>query len=258
MTTMSGAQIDLQSAADQLGVHYQTAYRWVRSGRLPAHLVKGSYAIDAAAVARVAERRARPTPPPARRPRGGFGELSERALAQLMAGEERAVSRLVGELIASGVTLTRVAQEVLAPALARIGEGWSDGAVTILTEHRSSAIVERVLAEHQPALRGRRRGTAAVAAPTGDRHALPTLMAALALREDSWRVHHLGAEVPAGQFERFCVEQQVDLAVLTVTVEDARASAEQSAAALGARGVRVLVGRPGERLEDLQRIARES
>jgi MerR family transcriptional regulator, light-induced transcriptional regulator len=35
--------IELAEAADRLGVHYQTAYRWVREGRLPAVRVRGRY-----------------------------------------------------------------------------------------------------------------------------------------------------------------------------------------------------------------------
>ena len=33
------ATISLQEAADQLGVHYMTVYRYVRHGRLPARKV---------------------------------------------------------------------------------------------------------------------------------------------------------------------------------------------------------------------------
>ena len=36
----------LPEAADLLGVHYQTAYGWVRSGKLPARLVAGGYDSD--------------------------------------------------------------------------------------------------------------------------------------------------------------------------------------------------------------------
>ena len=36
-------RIDLQEAARRLGVHYQTAYRWVREGRLTAVRVRGRY-----------------------------------------------------------------------------------------------------------------------------------------------------------------------------------------------------------------------
>jgi excisionase family DNA binding protein len=40
------APVDLQTAADDLGVHYQTAYRWVRSGRLGAELVRGRFLVS--------------------------------------------------------------------------------------------------------------------------------------------------------------------------------------------------------------------
>jgi excisionase family DNA binding protein len=253
---VSEGAIDLQAAAERLGVHYQTAYRWVRSGRLPARKVKGVYSLDPTAVDREAARRARPQAPPARRPRGGMAVLSERALDYLLEGEERALRRLLSELADSGVPLTQTTQGVLVPALRRIGERWSAGGVNILFEHRASAIVERLLAERPPSARGRRRGTAAVASLHGDRHGLPTLMAALALREDSWTVHHLGAEVPEAQFERFCLEHRVDLAVITVTLEDTRTAAEDTAAALRDHGVRVLVGEPGRGLHELQALAR--
>ena len=45
MDTVVGDEMELQTAADALGVHYQTAYRWVRSGRLPARLIGGKYVV---------------------------------------------------------------------------------------------------------------------------------------------------------------------------------------------------------------------
>ena len=38
--------VDLEAAARKLGVHYQTAYRWVRSGTLRALKVGSGYEID--------------------------------------------------------------------------------------------------------------------------------------------------------------------------------------------------------------------
>ncbi len=46
MTPPTDRQLDLQAAADELGVHYQTAYRWVRNGRLEAELVGGRYLVS--------------------------------------------------------------------------------------------------------------------------------------------------------------------------------------------------------------------
>ena len=38
--------ITLQEAADRLGVHYMTAYRYVRTGRLPAQRSGSQWLVD--------------------------------------------------------------------------------------------------------------------------------------------------------------------------------------------------------------------
>ena len=258
MRAVARRPIDLQTAADRLGVHYQTAYKWVRSGELPATLVRGAYQLDPDAVSKLVERRSRPKRPSPRRPRSGFPILAEHLFDRLVDGEEREARRLVGGLLEDGVTLTTIIQEVLGPALTRIGADWSEGRVSISVEHRASAIAERMLGEYNPTPRGRRRGTAVVAALSGDRHDLPTAMAAAALREDNWHVHHLGADVPRDEVVRFCEEHPVDLVVLTVTAEAVRGAAGRCAAVLERRGLRALVGSAGARLDDLQREARRT
>jgi len=95
-----------------------------------------------------------------------------------------------------------------------------------------------------------------VAALADDRHALPTSMAAAALREDNWHVHHLGADVPTDELVRFCRDTPVDLAVITVTNASVGDAADHTAARLEAQGVCTLVGRPGSTLDELQRRAR--
>lgn len=253
---MADSLIDLQTAADHLGVHYQTAYRWVRSGALQAALVHGRYLLTTDDVAAFAERRARPSVPRPRRPRGGFGPLAERFYEQLLEGDERASRKLVDGLVADGVALSTVMQEVMAPALRHIGAEWHAGRLTIWVEHQASAITDRIIGSHHPNPRGRRRGTAVVAALSGDRHVLPTSMAAAALREDNWRVHHLGADMPGEEIVRFCNEKPVDLAVLTLTAPEVEASVHHTAAALESTGLRTLVGRPGSTLDELLELAR--
>jgi methanogenic corrinoid protein MtbC1 len=159
-------------------------------------------------------------------------------------------------LVDDGVSVTTVTQEVFVPALRLIGAEWHAGKLPIWVEHRASAIVHQLLGEHHPRPRGRRRGTAMVAALSGDQHALPTAMAAAALREDNWRVHHLGADMPGAELVQFCRQHPVDVAVLTVTNDAARGSAGRTARALEAEGVRTLVGHPGSTLADLQELAR--
>ena len=55
--------MQLRDAADTLGVHYQTAYAWVRQGTLPARKTGRGYEVNDDDVSALAERRASGTPP---------------------------------------------------------------------------------------------------------------------------------------------------------------------------------------------------
>lgn len=45
---MDAKDLTIQQAADQLGVHYMTAYRYVRLGMVPGHKAGSTWHIDAA------------------------------------------------------------------------------------------------------------------------------------------------------------------------------------------------------------------
>lgn len=257
MSRSATEALDLQAAADSLGVHYQTAYRWVRSGRLRASRVRGRYTVgrhdlDALVAERSAPRRP-PAPNPARMVRA-----AERVHADLVSGDEPSVRTLCRQLVDDGAPLIGLIEEVLAPALSRIGQAWHDGELTISTEHRAAAIVERVLGDVAPNPRGRRRGAVVVAALSGDRHVLPTVMAAVALRADHWTVHHLGADLPPEELVRFCAENDVDVAVLSVTNTKVAERAARAAVELRSIGVSAVVGAPGRSLGELVERVRDS
>ncbi len=174
----------------------------------------------------------------------------------LIDGDEAAARQLAGRLIDEGTPVVELVQRVLVPSLARIGQAWHDGDLSIWVEHRSSAIVERILGEITPNPRGRRRGTAVVAAISGDRHSLPTTMAAVALRDDQWHVHHLGADIPVAELVEFCQAHEVDFAVITSTNPSTHADALEASTRLRASGIPTLVGSPGRTLEELTAAAR--
>ncbi len=245
--------IGLAEAADRLDVHYQTAYKWVRNGTLPAVQVGRTYEIDPDDVATLTDRRARPAPPPPKRPR--IGAAADRMHDALVCGNDSEARSMARELVDQGVRATQIADDLLAPALRRIGEGWERGEVSVSVEHRATAIAERILADMTPTPRGRRRGTVLVASVSGDRHGLASLLAATALREDNWRVEHLGADVPPEEIERFSDEAGVDLHVLSVGIDTARPVADTLAERLRDQGKRVLVNEPGATLEDLREQA---
>lgn len=248
-------QLDLQAAADELGVHYQTAYRWVRSGRLKAKLVGGSYVVAPEDVAAVDEARRTPKDPAA--PSASrIGRSADRVHDMLVSGDEVAVGKIARRLITEGSSIVDLVQVVFVPSMCRIGQSWHDGELTISVEHRASAIAERILGELAPNPRGRRRGTAVVVAVSGDRHSLPTTMAAIALRDDNWHVQHLGADLPADEIIQFCANRDVTVAVVTVTTPDAAKLANITANRLRLAGTPTIVGGPGRTLDDLIEQAR--
>jgi MerR family transcriptional regulator, light-induced transcriptional regulator len=249
--------VELQQAADELGVHYQTAYKWVRTGKLPARLVGGRYLVGRDDIAAMAERRAAPaspTPPSAKR----MARTADRVHDALVAGDEPSVRRLARGLVDEGASIVEVIQEVLVPPLVRIGAEWHAGRLTIWVEHRASAMVERLLGELSPNPRGRRRGTVMVAAVSGDLHSLPTSMAAVVLRDDNWTVEHLGADMPPDELVRFCVEHDVDVAVLSSTNPATAALASETAERIRDAGIAVVLGGPGRTLDDLVESVRSA
>ena len=255
MSVANEGQLELQEAADALGVHYQTAYRWVRSGRLPAQVVGGRYRVARGDLIQVgAERRAPSAPKPPSDKR--LHSQAERMYEALVSGDEARAQWISHRLIGDGTNVVVFVQRVLVPALRQIGDAWHRGELPIWSEHRASVIAEHVLAELSPNPRGRRRGVVAVAAVSGDHHSLPTMMATVALRDANWQVHHLGADTPSAELVRFCTEQPVDLAVLTVTNPDSIEVAEHTADTLRAAGIRAIVGGPGRTLNDLLDEAR--
>lgn len=242
--------VDLRAAADEIGVHYQTAYRWVRNGELPATTVDGRYRIERSAIDAFCRDRSaprRPSAPTSKR----LDTAATKMYEALVDGHEAAAVTLARGLVSDGSPLATFIQQVLVPAITRLGDGWQAGSVSVWQEHRASAITDRLLGDIARNPRGRRRGEVMVAAVEGDRHSLPTTMAAVVLRDANWRVHHLGADIPDDEILGFCKEYRVDAAVLTVTNPRRGRHAAGLGRRLEAEGVPAFVGAPGRTLDEL-------
>ncbi|MEZ5341466.1 MAG: B12-binding domain-containing protein [Acidimicrobiales bacterium] len=127
-------KLDLQMAADALGVHYQTAYRWVRTGRLEAEMIGGRYVVSRGDIELLDRQRQLPSPPPAPRTKR-LATASERMYQALLTGDEAAAAKLAKRLVGEGAAVHDLIDEVLVPPMRRLGEAWSSGEVTIWTEH---------------------------------------------------------------------------------------------------------------------------
>jgi excisionase family DNA binding protein len=249
--------MQLREAAVILGVHYQTAYSWVRQGVLPARKTGRGYEVSDDDVSALAQRRASGTAPQQKIRVRNWDAQADRLHAAIVAGDETLARHLFARL-SRGVPLTDLCERVVAPAMSRIGGQWAAGQLSIATEHRASAICERLIAAraHQPD--GRPRGVAVTTTPPGEQHGLPALMATVCLREDRWLVHHLAADVPAAEAARMAVEVSANLVVLSACTAKAAGAARQAADEIraAAPGRYVLAGQPGDTLTQLRRLAR--
>jgi MerR family transcriptional regulator, light-induced transcriptional regulator len=250
--------LPLREAADLLGVHYQTAYGWVRQGLLPATKAGRRYLVNVADVHALGAQRAAGAPSrPEVRVRNWLAQ-ADRFYDAIVAGEDRLAQTCL-ERLAAGVPFIKLCERVVAPALRRVGDDWAAGDVTIAVEHRASAICERLiapLAARQP--RGRPRGVAVTATPPGERHGLPALMAAGSLREDHWLVQHLATDLPASEVGQLAHDVAARLVVLSSATQESaeRGATEAAQLAHAYPGLLVLAGRPGESLYDLRELTR--
>ena len=251
--------MQLREAAQVLGVHYQTAYGWVRQGILPARKTGRGYEVSDNDVTALAERRAAGTPPPSQIRVRDWDAQADRLYVALTCGDETQARHMFARL-ARGVPLTDLCERVLAPALARVGADWAAGQLSIAVEHRASAICERLIAVRARQPDGRPRGIAVTATPPGDRHGLPTLMATACLREDRWLVHHLSSDLPVIEVINMAAETGADLVVLSAAMSSSTQAARQAAEEIARSlpGVRVLAGRPGNTLSQLKKLARQA
>jgi len=248
----------LREAADALGVHYQTAYGWVRDGTLPAQKTGRGYEVLDRDVRALAERRAAGIPPrPEVRVRD-WAAQSGRLHEAIVAGDET-LARHDFERLAAGVPMIDLCERIITPALRRIGDQWAAGELSIAAEHRASAICERLIAPRAYQPPGRPRGIAVTATPPAERHSLPALMATACLREDRWLVHDLAVDLPVSDVIGLALEAGADLVVLSSATARTARAARRAAREIGfsAPRLRVLAGRPGDTLSQLLKLARQ-
>ncbi len=196
------AAVTLQEAADRLGVHYMTAYRYVRTGRLPAHRVGGQWQVDPADLRAVMASAGTPGRLAAEARGLSRTELCRRLVDRLIAGDEAGSWALVETALARGATPEEVVVDVVGPAMRIVGERWQSGELTVDDEHRATSVALRLVGRLGPhfARRGVKRGTVVLGTPPGERHGLPTALATNVLRGRGYDVVDLGADVPVDAF----------------------------------------------------------
>lgn len=229
---MAEGELTLQDAADLLGVHYMTAYRYVRLGLLPAAKVAGSWRVQRDDLEAFRSGESEVAVLDARG--GRRAPWAQRLEQRLLAGDARGSWGVIEAALAAGSELDEVYLDILAPAMASIGRRWAEGELDIADEHVATGIATRIVGRLGPRFvrRGRSRGTVVLGAPSGERHALPVSFVSDLVRLAGWEVSDLGADTPAASFARAAraADDTVAVGVSVTTAACLEAAAETLAA----------------------------
>ena len=177
-----------------------------------------------------------------------------------------AAAPLVAQLAAMrlrGFDLATLFDEVVTPALHRIGLEWEKRRLSVADEHIASQAILDAIARSQPLAEPPGepvrpdRGTAIVAAVAGEQHDIAARMAACLLRARGFEVLAPLAQTPAHDLADLVLRSRASLVVLSSTVEsNIEEQVRMAVAAAVQTGGRVVVGGPAMLKADLPPEAR--
>ena len=126
-------------------------------------------------------------------------ELGRAYADALLSADEAAAEIAIREAMDAGLDTAQIDDEIIAPALWRIGDLWERGEISVADEHIATEISIRVLAlqrEAQRVAQTRGEHRIVLAAPAGEQHIVALRMVDNLLRNAGYDVAMLGSDVP--------------------------------------------------------------
>jgi methanogenic corrinoid protein MtbC1 len=175
---------------------------------------------------------------PPQPPAGSAGEVSEvlpTTLAEfweaIHTGQEDTAYRVVQRAFSKGVSWQTLYLQVFAPALARIGDLWESGELSVADEHLATGMVLRLM--HRISVSA--PGWLTVASPSalvgcveGEAHTLGGQMVADFLTAQGWWVRFLNGSLPVEEWLDAVQRRLPDAIVLCITHEDREAALRET------------------------------
>ena len=175
---------------------------------------------------------------------------TDRLHAYLVEGKERQARGLILSLYLNGQSVVEIADGPIRTAMERIGELWMHDATGVSIEHHAVDICIQAVNRLRQVIVQNDAGPFAIggAAP-GDPYLLPSLLVAVALASEGWRVVNLGPDTPFDSFVVAADRYKPQLVWLSASSvhDDVEMSfgVERIAHALADRGITLVVGGRG-------------
>ena len=256
-------QLSTEQVARLLNVTVSTIKRWADEGLIACVKTPGGHRkIELAEATRFAEghgmRLSGGVPPP----------LSERQLEQLqfgihaqnyhrvadlfleesLQGDREGLYQLLLYVTKHHVRFATIADEIIRPALVRIGAQWHEGLLEVPQEHEASGAITEALVRLAPELhRKPSNGLIAVCAcAEGEFHEIGLRCMAFALELEGWKVHYIGANTPFDTLASFAKAMEPELICLSLSLTRHRKELANGMAliarAVRSRGTKTVVG----------------
>src|SRR5258708_22255857 len=249
--------LSTRQVATLLGVGEATVKRWADAGNIDCFRTPGGHRkFRLRDVTSFVQTRQYETPGvlPEAAP-AGAGEPGEAAIehfkAAALRGEAAALVAQLSGMRLRGYQLATLFDEVVAPALQRIGAEGEKRSLSIAEEHVASQAVLDAIARSQPLAEPPGepvrpdRGTAIVAAVAGEQHDIAARMAACLLRARGFEVLAPLAQTPARDLADLVLRSRATLVVLSSTMSNGiEEQVRMAVGAAGQTGGRVVVGGP--------------
>lgn len=112
-------------------------------------------------------------------------------------------------------------EEVVQPALVRVGQLWQEGRISIADEHIATSVVQSVLAAGYPSFPWVTDGPRGIiSCVAGERHELGARIAADLLAQEGWTITYVGADLPVDALVELVVREAPVFVGLSVALRE--------------------------------------
>ena len=177
-----------------------------------------------------------------------YSKVAEVFFQEAMQGDKEGVLELLLYLYRHHITFDAIVDEVIRPALTKIGDLWKEGKLEINQEHRASQAVTEAMIRLAPDLHHKPSNgrSAAMACLEGEYHEFGLRSLAYTLEAEGWKVHYIGVNTPAETLSTFMAAMKPDLVCISCTIVSRRSKVIDQLKLIGAAarryGGKVLVG----------------
>jgi excisionase family DNA binding protein len=186
-----------------------------------------------------------------------YSKIAEVFFQESMQGDREGLLELLLYVYRHRITFDAIVDEIIRPALMKIGELWKEGKLEVNQEHRASQAITEAMVRLAPELhRKPSNGLSAVCACLeGEYHEFGLRSLSYTLEADGWKVHYIGVNTPADTLSTFITAMKPELICVSCTIVTKRSKVIDQLDIIGkaARtyGAKILLG--GYNAEELDR-----